>query len=252
MRGLRRGQVRAVWMLAVLALASAAHATHLRLDRVAATSQGFVYVEFEIVSPFEGTYDEALRSGLPTTLSYTIQAWQQRSGWWDKLESTVELRFRIFRDPLNDLYHVFTPERETLRFTHLDSLTTFVSHIARDAPNNSPPYFDRRLFQDGKTYYIVVTATLSPLTVEDLNELDSWLRGTLSGRDDGTGGIAGFTRTMGGMIMSMTGFGDKQVKARSRAFEVATLPREQPPPNTPAAPPTPERRVASPDSSAGP
>lgn len=250
MRGPGRGQTRAA-LLVALAFAAEASATELRFDRVAATSQGFVYVEFELVAPFEGTYDDALRSGLPATLSYTIQAWQKRSGWWDKLESTIELRFRFFRDPLNDLYHVFTPERETLRFTHLDSLTTFVSRIAREAPNN-PPYFDRRLFQNGKTYYVVVTATLSPLTVDDLNELDTWLRGTLSGRDDGTGGITGFTRTMGGMLMSMTGFGDKQVKARSRAFDLASLPREPPLPSLPATRPASEPRMAGPDSSSGP
>lgn len=246
MRRRGRGQVRAACMLVALT-AAAADATELRFERVAATSQGFVYVEFDFVAPFEGTYDEALRSGLPTTLSYTIQVWQRRSGWWDKLESTNDLLFRIFRDPLNDLYHVFTPEREDFRFTHLDSLTSFVSHIARDAPHNSPPYFDRRLFRTGKTYYIVVTATLSPLTIEDLNELDTWLRGTLSPRGEGTGGITGFTRTMGGILMSMTGFGDKQVKARSRPFAIETLPREQPPPSAPSAPP-PERRIAVPDS----
>src|SRR5512145_671919 len=105
-------------MLAVIALASPGHATRLRVDRVGATSQGFLYVEFELESPCEGMVEDAVRSGLPTTLNYTIEVWQHRNGWWDKLEGAYERRFRILRDLLNDLYYVVTPE-QTARFTHL-------------------------------------------------------------------------------------------------------------------------------------
>ena len=253
MRGRWRCRARCAWALAAaVGLVSSAEAARLRLDRVAATSQGFVYVEFEFEAPFEGIYQDALSSGLPTTLNYTIEVWQQRSGWWDKLEAAYERRFRILRDLLNDLYYVVTPE-EALHFTHVDSLTAYVSRVARGPSSNEPPYFGRHLFQDGKTYYVVVTATLAPLTVEDLNQLDAWLRGTIRGKNDGTGGITGLTQTMGGMIVGMTGFGDKRVKTRSPRFKPAELPREPPAPAAPpAVAPNNERRLAAPDSGISP
>ncbi|HZL83759.1 MAG TPA: DUF4390 domain-containing protein [Candidatus Krumholzibacteria bacterium] len=238
-------------MLAVIALASTGHATRLRLDRVAATSQGFLYVEFELESPFEGMVEDAVRSGLPTTLNYTIEVWQHRNGWWDKLEGAYERRFRILRDLLNDLYYVVTPE-QTSRFTHLDSLVAVVGKVARGSANE-PAYFGRALFDDNRTYYVVVTARLAPLTVEDLNELDEWLRGTFTGRDDEAGGLSGLTRTMGGLLMSMTGFGDRQLKTRSQSFKPAEVPREpQPPPVAPIRPAVPGRARAAPDSNASP
>ncbi len=238
-------------MLAVIALASTGHATRLRLDRVAATSQGFLYVEFELESPFEGMVEDAVRSGLPTTLNYTIEVWQHRNGWWDKLEGAYERRFRILRDLLNDLYYVVTPE-QTSRFTHLDSLVAVVGKVARGS-DNEPAYFGRALFDDNKTYYVVVTARLAPLTVEDLNELDEWLRGTFTGRDDEAGGLSGLTRTMGGLLMSMTGFGDRQLKTRSPSFKPAEVPREPQAPPVPAIrPAVPDRARAAPDSNASP
>ncbi len=228
-------------VLAASALVEVAHASQIRIDRVAATSQGFLYVEFELEAPFEGVYQEALRSGLPTTLNYTIQVWRQRSGWWDRLEGTYERPFRIFRDLLNEIYYAVTPEA-TFRFTHPDSLAAAVSRFARDAPQG-PQYFAKQLFQPDQQFYVVITATLAPLTVDDLNELDTWLRGTLAGRGDDAGGISGITSTIGGMLMSMTGFGDKQYKARTPRFTPAEILRAPLQPREVA----PERRLTAPE-----
>ena len=248
---IRRRWLGSVCAFAVVALASTSDATRLRVDPVAATSQGFLYVEFALESPFEGLVLDAVRSGLPTTVNYTIEVWQHRNGWWDKLEGAYERRFRILRDLLNDLYYVVTPE-QTSRFTHLDSLVAVVGNVARGSANE-PAYFGRALFDDDKTYYVVVTARLAPLTVEDLNELDEWLRGTFTGRDDAAGGLSGLTRTMGGMLMSMTGFGDRQLKARSASFKPAEVPREaQPPGIPPPRPPAADRVPAAADSGASP
>ncbi|MFQ5599105.1 MAG: DUF4390 domain-containing protein [Candidatus Krumholzibacteriia bacterium] len=192
-------------------------ATELRIEQVAATSQGFLYVEFELQEPFEGIYLEALQSGLPTTLDYTIEVWRDRSGWWDKLEDTYEREFRLFRDLLNDEYLVVTPE-ETQQFAALDSLVEAVCLFHRHS-EQGPQYFRRALFAPGKRYYVVITAHLAPLSVEDLNELDDWLQGTIRRRGDQTrGGISALSRTMGGLLMSMTGFGDKKVRGRTPKF----------------------------------
>ena len=73
---------------------------------------------------------------------------------------------------------------------------------------------------------VALTVKLAPLTVEDLNELDDWLQGTIRRRGDETrGGISGLSRTIGGMLMSMTGFGDKTVRAKTPKFRPEEIPQ---------------------------
>ncbi|UCE01637.1 MAG: DUF4390 domain-containing protein [Candidatus Latescibacterota bacterium] len=233
----------------VATVATGVRAAEIRVDRIAATSQGFLYLEYELVTPFEGIYFEAIQSGLPTTLNYTIEVWRQRSGWWDKLEDTYEREFRLLHDVLNGEYLVNTSD-ETTSFSTLDSLTAAVCRFQRGS-REGPEYFSPQLFSPDDRYYVVITATLAPLTVEDLNELDTWLRGTLGGRED-SGGISGLSRTIGGLLMSMTGFGDRRVKLRTRDFRPRDLepePRRLEVPQRPQpAATTPAPRLAVPDS----
>jgi hypothetical protein len=235
------------WLVAITV---GARAAEIRIDRIGATSQGFLYLEYELVAPFDGIYFEAIQSGLPTTLNYTIEVWRQRSGWWDKLEDTYEREYRLFHDVLHDEYLVASRD-ESQRYSSLDSLTAAVCRFHRRS-RQGPEYFSRQLFSPDKRYYVVVTATLAPLTVEDLNELDDWLRGTLRGGGDDSGGISGLTRTVGGLLMSMTGFGDQRVKTRSHDFRPRDLFRgpgtpDEPKRQQPAAT-TPSPRLAVPDS----
>ena len=231
------------WFVAFPALTQA---TELRIDRVAATSQGFLYVEYALLFPFEGIYLEALNSGLPTTLTYTVEVYRRRTGWWDRLEEAYEREFRLFRDLLNNVYYVRTPE-ETRRFAQYDSLVAAISRFQLGS-QLGPQYFERHLFVPDKSYYVVITASIAPLTVEDLAELDDWLRGTLGRHGDEVGGgISGLSRTMGGLLMSMTGFGDKRVKGRTPDFrprEMLAVPR--------GPGERPEPRLAAPDSARSP
>jgi hypothetical protein len=224
------------------------HAARLDIQPLASTSQGFPLLEFELLEAFEGIYAEAMNSGLPTTLTYTIEVWRQRGGWWDKLEDAYEREFRLFRDLLNEQYVIATPS-ETRRVSTLDSLAISVCRF-RLGTDNGPLYLARELFAPEKRYYVVVVATLAPLTVEDLAELDDWVRGSIRGGRDDSGGISGLSRTMGGMLMSLTGFGDQRVKSRTDYFRLSDIrPTPLPPPRPDAPAP---HQLAVPDSGSGP
>ncbi len=246
MRESRQLQACLAFVLGLLFAATPGSAAEIDIDPVASTSQGFPVVTFELLQPFEGVYEDALNSGLPTTLTYTIEVWRQRAGWWDKLEDAQEREFRLFRDLLNDQFVVVT-SNETRQFSTLDSLSASVSRFDLGS-DNGPLYLPRNLFAPTSQYYVVIVATLAPLTVEDLNELDAWIRGSLRGGGDESGGISGLTRTMGGMLMSMTGFGDQRVKARTAYFRLAEIRPSPLPPRPPV--PTPQR-LAAPDSGSG-
>jgi hypothetical protein len=204
--------------LAVNAFAGVAGASNLVIEGLGVTTQGFPYVDYGFESPFEGKALEAIRSGLPSTLTFTIEIWRARPGWWDALEAVRESQLRVLRDPLSDQYVAASPE-EVRRFSQLDSLATAVCLHRR-------AYLPK--LEADKTYYVVVASNLAPLSVEDLRELEEWLQGTIrSGDQANPSGVVGLSGTAVGMLLGFTGFGDVTVRTRSQNFVPATLHAER-------------------------
>lgn len=214
----RRWNWKILLTLHLLVLHSSASASEIRMERIAATSQGFLFLEMEFVDAFDGLYLDAIQSGLPTTLHYTVEVWRQRSGWWDRLERTQERRFRLFRDVLSGDYWLVTDE-ESRSFSSFEALLDAVTRFRQHTSPLPLPFPSADLPGD-KNYYLVVSANLTPISVEDLKELDEWLKGTIRGGnpDHDTGVISGLSRTMGGLLLSLTGFGDRTMRARSPSF----------------------------------
>lgn len=240
----RRWLWRVLILVHLVALPTVGVAAEIRLERIASTSQGFLFVELEFVDAFEGLYIEAIQSGVPSTLHYTLEVWRQRSGWWDRLERTQERQFRIFRDVLGGDYWLVT-EEESQIFSTFEALVTAATRFRQSSQTAAMPLpFPSADLASDKEYYLVLTANLAPLSVEDLDELDEWLKGTIRGRssDNDTGLISGLSRTMGGLLLSLTGFGDRTVRARSPRFIPESIPLEpivffEPEPVDPAEPP---------------
>ena len=207
--------------LAVGALPVVAAAGRLVIEGLGVTSQGYIFVDYGFESPFEGRALEAIRSGLPSTLTFSIEIWRARPGWWDGLEAVRESQLRVLRDPLNDQYVAASPE-EVRRFGHLDSLAASVCLHRR-------AYLPK--LDATKTYYVVVTSNLAPLSVEDLRELEEWLQGTIRAGDKANpSGVVGLSGTAVGMLLGFTGFGDETVRTRSENFVPAALHAEHPAP----------------------
>jgi len=219
-----RRRLAALAMTIAGVLANGAHASDLRIARIGATSQGYPFVDYELEAPFTGKALDAIRSGLPSTLTFTFEVWRQRTGWWDDLEETREASVRVLRDLLNDQY-IAASREEVRRFPQLDSLAQSVCAHRREYLRPREPK---------KSYYVVVSANLAPLSVEDLRELERWLSGSLrSGEESNPGRVAGFSGTMVGLLMSVTGFGDETTTSRSERFVPASLPRAPAPPAAP-------------------
>ena len=193
--------------IAVAAAAVPAGATSVTIERIGATSQGFIYVDHTIEEPFTGKALEAIRSGLPSTITYTIEVFRERAGWWDKLEEAREYQFRVLRDLLNDQY-ILASREDIRRFTSLDSLAVAACTHRRD--------YLRPLGVD-QPYYVLVSFNLAPLSVQDLRELEDWLQGTIR-TGDNANGISGLSGTLVDLLLSATGFGDETSRGRARTF----------------------------------
>lgn len=221
------------WILGALALVSTCRAAEIVVDRVGATSQGFLFVDYSLDSPFQGKSLEAIRSGLPTTITYSIEVWRQRGGWWDRLEETRETQVRVLRDLLSDEY-VLVSREEVRRFRDLATLT-------ETACRNRREYL--RPLASNKSYYAIVTVNLAPLSVADLQELEEWMQGTLRGGESRPGGVAGISGTLVGLMLSATGFGDETIRGRSPTFVPESVPRATEAPARAPATPEPGRRA---------
>lgn len=214
--------LRPVYMVLVAlgfaAAAAPAHAgaTTVNVERIGATSQGFLYVDHTVGEPFTGKALDAMRSGLPSTLTYSIEVFRKRTGWWDKLEEAREYQFRVLRDLLNDQY-ILASREDVRRFASLDSLAAAVCTHRRD--------YLRPVGVD-KPYYVLVSFNLAPLSVEDLRELEDWLQGTIRTGDNGQG-ITGLSGTLVDLLLSATGFGDETAQGRSATFVPVDVYRAQ-------------------------
>lgn len=192
---------------ACVAAALPAWATSVTIERIGATSQGFLYVDHTVEEPFTGKALDAIRSGLPSTITYTIEVFRQRAGWWDKLEEAREYQFRVLRDLLNDQY-ILASREDVRRFASLDSLAVAACSHRRD--------YLRPLAVDNP-YYVQVSFNLAPLSVDDLRELESWLQGTFR-TGENTRGITGVSGTLVDLLLSATGFGDQTERGRAPTF----------------------------------
>ena len=72
-----------------------------------------------------------------------------------------------------------------------------------------------RDFQADKRYYLTVRAFLRPMKLEDLEEVDAWLSGRVTGSG---GGILGIPKAVARVLLGASGLGDESATGRSGVF----------------------------------
>jgi hypothetical protein len=78
--------------------------------------------------------------------------------------------------------------------------------------------------QEQHRYYVVVSATLRPLTVEDVQEVEGWLGGEVEEkRHSGFGVITALPRSVFDAVRNFAGFGDQKARAISPDFTLEEL-----------------------------
>jgi hypothetical protein len=152
------------------------------------------------------------------TVIVTIDVWQNRAGWFDRLVGEQTVVLRAFRNAWSDdftLRRGNEPDRMIGDQHHLEleiarPMRVRVVPAARLAP--------------AERYYAIVTASVKPLTVEDLEAVEKWLSGEAkrSGKP-GPGSLAKLPRYLVGVLANLSGFGDEVARWRSGNFTLAAL-----------------------------
>ena len=179
---------------------------------------GYVYVDARLDDLFPPRIAESLARGMPATLQLRTELWRGREGWFDRLESSFDASIRIRYEVWNDLYRV---ERAGVTLGTSASLDSIADLIAR--PWALPAGRVGGL-RPSPRYYVVVYATLKPLTVEDVQEVEGWLSGEVraEGRA-GLGVIAELPRSLFDAVRNFAGFGDQRARAVSPRFGLRDL-----------------------------
>lgn len=202
--------------LIVLLGGSAARAATPRMQIHAGTAQwdrGDCVVPVAVEHAMDPAFTHLLRRGVPVRLDVSVELWRARSGWFDKLVTAQAYASRVQYDLWRDRFVVHLPQGREVATQ--DSVIVerlvggpVVVHLLRAA--------DARA---GARYYLVARATLSPLSADDLRELETWLLG--SGGGEGVLSTGGY---VGAFLRSVVGVEARTASWRGEQFVLPPAP----------------------------
>lgn len=208
-------------LLAVTALgaALAGPAPAFELDMMPPHPEhGLLRVRAQLDQVLSPRVEASLARGMPATLHYQSELWRRRGGWFHKLESSLEFSLKIRYDVWSKTYRIERLNAPDQVFWSVDSL-----RLALARPVKLPVAPLERL-SPGDLYYVVVTATLKPLTVEDVAEGEDWLSGEVENkRQVGLGIITALPRSIFDAMRNFAGLGDLRARRISRDFTLGEL-----------------------------
>jgi hypothetical protein len=155
---------------------------------------------------------------MPATLHMHAELWRRRSAWFDRLENSVDVSVRIRYDVWSDRYLLERYGAEPIEVGSTDSVATVLSRpwvlaVGRVGQLEPRP-----------RYYVVVSATLRPLTVEDLAEVEGWLSGEVEKkRRAGFGVITEIPEALFDAVRNVAGFGDQRARVVTDDFQLKDL-----------------------------
>lgn len=154
---------------------------------------------------------QALHSGLPMRLQIVAELW--KDGFFDSQQGRSDWRASIVFDPLERSYLVTAVSTQPL-----DTIVGSLDEVGVALQE----FFDLPLTptQDGRYYYLG-EVSIETLSLSDLEELQRWLRGSLSSdvsEDDERETAMG--RGMRRLLVRVLGLPSRKFKVRSPGFEV--------------------------------
>lgn len=215
----------ALCLLAALALAAApARAFDLTLGAPRARD-AWVWIDARLDDPFEPRIEQSIDRGMPATLELHAELWRKRIGWFGRVEGSFDASIRMRYEVASGNYRLERHGDPPIVLPSLDSLRAVLSRPI------ALPVARATALRDGPRYYVVVTATLRPLTVEDAQEVEGWLSGEVEQNShSGFGVVTSLPRSIFDAVRNFAGFGDEKARALSDDFRLADVPGAGPRP----------------------
>lgn len=211
-------------LCAIVALAWSAPAA-LALDLTLGAPRardGYLWVDVRLEDPFAPRVAQSLERGMPATLELHAELWRRRTGWFHHFQSSYDASIRMRYEVWNELFRLERAGDAPLLVGSLDSLSAVLTRPLALPVGRMPAV------RAGPRYYVVVSVTIRPLTVEDFQEVEGWLGGEVEEqRHSGFGVITALPRSVFDAVRNFAGFGDQKVRAISPDFTLDSLSAER-------------------------
>lgn len=154
--------------------------------------------------------DQTLGDGIPATVILVVDLWRERSGWWDSLIRSQAFSYRFRRNLWNGTYELWGFDRTKSEIRDREHLETILGRVHEVVLGTTED------FEPGKRYYLTVKALVKPMNLDDLERIDAWLSGNVTG--SGGGGLLGIPKSLARVVVDLSGLGDQSTVGKSRMF----------------------------------
>ncbi len=198
-------------------MAGAASALRLSPVGLSRDARGTLWADLALEEPLDDRVRGSLSRGMPATLELHAELWRRRGGWFDRLERAFDAEIRLRYDVWRDAWRL---ERAGVPPVTVSSLDSLESALRRPI---ALPVGSLDRIAEGARCYVVITATLRPLDVEDAAQVEGWISGEVQQPGGGLGVITALPRSVFDAVRNFAGFGDVRARVRSGEFTVETL-----------------------------
>ena len=136
-------------------------------------NSNFLTVDFRIEGIFDDKITEGLRKGRTSTLEYKIQLWSKKSGLINQLVKEKFIRMKVNYDFWENKYVIMSSQEKRMT----SSIET-VREKCTETTNYNIILIE--YLQSDIKYSISIEVILRPLSVENYQEIKSWLSGEVN------------------------------------------------------------------------
>ncbi len=183
-------------------------------------NEGSVLTDLAIVDSLPARLIEFINKGVPAAFEYRLELWKTRRGWFDRHIANRELTYRVRYDTWEKKYTV-TQIKSDLTIEHILSNNREVFDLVTTTSRVSIPLNDT-----SGTFYLVGKLTIKTMTLSNFKEVESWLKGEISGakKPDLKSAPDDFGEFLFNTALRITGLQNISNEIKTENFRIGDLP----------------------------
>jgi len=179
-------------------------------------TDGHIVINFELRKLFSAELLDGLKKGITAGIEYKVQLWKDRSRWFDQMLIEKTYRMKVSFKSWDKRYTVVTGNGQTVSLNE-DRFCQKCSCL------DDFQIIEVKKLNPETKYYIAIKVVISPISVENYQEIKQWLTGEVkklksnpAKSSESSGKKAG--DWLLNLVLNLTGFGDQTITARSSVF----------------------------------
>jgi hypothetical protein len=179
-----------------------------------------ILTDLAVVDSLPARLIEYINKGVPVAFEYALEIWKTRRGWFDGRITESELTYRVRYDTWEKNYTVMQIKPD-LTIEHILSDQREVLDLVIATRRVSIPLNDT-----SGTFYIVGKLSIKTMTLSNFKEVESWLKGEISGarKPDLESASDDFGDFLFNTALKITGLQNISDEIKTEKFRIGDLP----------------------------